>query len=132
MNGEAVDQLLILTGTCNAEYGDALSAAVNVVTKEGEQDFHGQVEYKSAMINESPYRKADWAGEGVDSQRDPVTNRSLYTTPDIFDRDIRLPVPGSFSGSFSGPVRGVNGLSFYLGTRTKKENSHLPFGYHLE
>jgi outer membrane receptor for ferrienterochelin and colicin len=132
LNDDAIDQLLILTGTFNAEYGDALSAVVNVITKEGEDDFHGQVEYKSAMINDSPYRKADWAGEGIDSQRDPVTNGSLYTTPDIFDRDIRLPIPGSFSASFSGPVRGVNGLSFYLGTRSNKENSHLPFGYHLE
>jgi outer membrane receptor for ferrienterochelin and colicin len=132
LNDDSIDQLLILTGTFNAEYGDAQSAVVNVVTKEGESTFHGQVEYKSSMVNDSPYREKDWAGQGVDSQRDPVTNESLYSRPDVFDQDVRLPLPGSFSASISGPVAGINDLTFYLATRSNKENSHLPFGYHLE
>ena len=132
LNNNAIDQLLILTGTFSAEYGDALSGVVNVVTKEGEDDFHGQVEYKSSTINESPYRRSDWAGDGIDSQRDPDTGQSLYSAPDIFDREIRLPVPGIFSASLSGPIRGVDDLTFYVSTRSNKENSYLPFGYHLE
>ena len=132
LNDDAIDQLLILSGTFSAEYGDALSGVINVVTKEGEDALHGRVEYKSAMINDSPYRKKDWAGQGVDSQRDPVTNQSLYITPDIFDRDVRLPLPGPLSASLSGPVTGIKDLTFDLATRSNKENSYLTFGYHLE
>ena len=35
LNDDAIDQLEIMSGTFNAEYGDALSGVVNVVTKEG-------------------------------------------------------------------------------------------------
>jgi outer membrane receptor for ferrienterochelin and colicin len=132
LNDDSIDQLVILTGTFNAEYGNALSGVINVVTKEGGEDFHGQVEYKSVMINNSPYRKKDWAGEGIDSQRDPQTGESLYAAPDVFDRKVRLPLPGIISASFSGPVVGLDDVSFYVSTRSNKEDSYLPFGYHLE
>ena len=132
LNDDIINQLLILSGTFSAEYGDALSGVVNVVTKEGEDAFHGHVEYKSPMMNDSPYRKRDWAGEGIDSQRDPVSNMSDYMEPDIFDSNVRLPVPGILSASVGGPVAGLDNLSFFLAGRSDKQNSYLPFGYHLE
>ncbi len=132
INDDAIDQLLILTGTFSAEYGDAQSGVVNVVTKEGGDFFHGNLEYKSAMINDSPYRDKDWAGEGTDYRRDPDTNGSLFSAPDIFDQDPRFPLPGTLSASLSGPVIGLNDVNFYIATRSNKENSYLPFGYHLE
>jgi len=46
---EAVQDLEVITGTFNAEYGNAMSGIVNAVTKEGEQRFHGSV---SASIAE--------------------------------------------------------------------------------
>jgi outer membrane receptor protein involved in Fe transport len=132
INDDAIEQLLILTGTFSAEYGDAMSGVVNVVTKEGADDFHGNLEYKSTMINDSPYREKDWAGEGTDYRRDPTTNKSLYYAPDVFDKDLWFPLPGTFSASLSGPVIGLKNMNFYIATRSNKENDHLPFGYHLE
>lgn len=41
---EAIQDLEVITGTFNAEYGQAMSGIVNVVTKDGGNDFHGMIE----------------------------------------------------------------------------------------
>ncbi|MBU0473724.1 MAG: TonB-dependent receptor [Bacteroidetes bacterium] len=46
---EAVQDLEIITGTFNAEYGRAMSGIVNIVTKEGSKDFHGS--FSSSLSN---------------------------------------------------------------------------------
>jgi len=56
MNKDAIEEMIILSGTFNAEYGDAMSSIVNIVTKEGGESFHGKIEYTSSMLNKSPYR----------------------------------------------------------------------------
>ena len=38
---EAVKDLEVITGTFNAEYGNAMSGIVNAVTKDGSNEFHG-------------------------------------------------------------------------------------------
>ena len=40
---EAVKDLEIITGTFNAEYGNAMSGIVNAVTKDGNNNFHGSI-----------------------------------------------------------------------------------------
>jgi len=40
---EVAQDLEVITGTFNAEYGRAMSGIVNVVTKDGRNDFHGSV-----------------------------------------------------------------------------------------
>lgn len=46
---EAVQDLEIITGTFNAEYGRAMSGIVNIVTKEGSKDLHGS--FSSSLSN---------------------------------------------------------------------------------
>ena len=41
---EAIQDLEVITGTFNAEYGQAMSGVINVVTKDGGNQFHGMVE----------------------------------------------------------------------------------------
>ncbi|HAP34701.1 MAG TPA: hypothetical protein DCQ28_01710, partial [Bacteroidetes bacterium] len=55
----AIEELQVLTGGFNAEYGQALSGVVNIVTKEGGDKYSGRIEYSSDQLNESPYHKAD-------------------------------------------------------------------------
>lgn len=43
VNPEAVEDVEVITGTFNAEYGDAMSGVVNVVTKEGGKALSGSV-----------------------------------------------------------------------------------------
>ena len=40
---DAIKDLEVITGTFNAEYGKAMSGVVNVVTKEGSNNFHGGI-----------------------------------------------------------------------------------------
>ncbi|MDP8228390.1 MAG: TonB-dependent receptor, partial [Candidatus Electryoneaceae bacterium] len=41
----AVAEMVALTGGFDAEYGNAQSAIINVVTKEGSKDYHGRIRY---------------------------------------------------------------------------------------
>ena len=44
---EAVSELQVISGTFNAEYGNAMSGVINLVTKSGSNQFHGTVETES-------------------------------------------------------------------------------------
>ncbi|MGD8778010.1 MAG: TonB-dependent receptor [Ignavibacteria bacterium] len=46
---EAVQDLEVITGTFNAEYGRAMSGIVNIVTKEGSKELHGS--FSSSLSN---------------------------------------------------------------------------------
>jgi hypothetical protein len=56
-----INEIEVLTGGFNAEYGQAVSGVVNVSTKEGSDRFEGQVSYKSDYVF-SPIPKDDHRG----------------------------------------------------------------------
>jgi len=58
VNQNAIQQMTVISGTFNAEYGQAMSSVVNIVTKEGGGRFHGKFEHITDRINESPYHSA--------------------------------------------------------------------------
>jgi outer membrane receptor protein involved in Fe transport len=72
-----VENVELLTGAFNAEYGQAQSGVVNIVTRSGGEFYHGGVEYKTD--------KAGWFGEsyksdygsGYLSGPEPITNLLL-------------------------------------------------------
>lgn len=75
----AVAEMVALTGGFDAEYGNAQSAVVNVVTREGTRDFHGKFKYVFDDISAKPDAKFeprvnDFAPY-MDSTRVPGTNR---------------------------------------------------------
>jgi len=55
----AIEELQVLTGGFNAEYGQALSGVVNIVTKEGGSTLGGLIEFTTDQLTESPYHQAD-------------------------------------------------------------------------
>ena len=55
-NKDAISEMVVISGTFNAEYGDAMSGIVNITTRDGGDAFHGRVEYTTPMLHESPYR----------------------------------------------------------------------------
>jgi hypothetical protein len=55
INQNSIQEMSVISGTFNAEYGEAMSAVVNVVTKEGSDKFRGKLEYISDQLNEFPY-----------------------------------------------------------------------------
>lgn len=53
----AVAEMIALTGGFDAEYGNAQSAVVNIVTREGSKEFHGKFKYVFDDINSRPDSK---------------------------------------------------------------------------
>ncbi|MFQ6091905.1 MAG: carboxypeptidase-like regulatory domain-containing protein [bacterium] len=62
LNREAINEMVVITGNFNAEYGDAMSQVVNIVTKEGGTNYSGMVEHSSGEV-------AGWLGSEADDIR---------------------------------------------------------------
>ncbi|OGU85321.1 MAG: hypothetical protein A2W11_04695 [Ignavibacteria bacterium RBG_16_35_7] len=121
LNKDAINEMEVISGTFNAEYGDAMSSIVNLVTKDGGSSLHGKVEYTTPMINKSSYRKANpFAG---------VVDEGVYENKSMFDQQP-IPVPGMFTLSLNGPV--FSKLTFLLSGIYRNEDSYLPHGYSVE
>ena len=56
ISNESIAELNFLSGTFNAEYGNALSGIVNVVTKEGTKTFSGNLEGRTSEFFVAPYK----------------------------------------------------------------------------
>jgi len=56
INNDAIEEMNFLSGTYNAEYGNALSGIVNIVTKEGTRSFTGQIEARTSEFGVPAYR----------------------------------------------------------------------------
>ncbi len=56
INNDAIEELTFLSGTFNAEYGNALSGVVNIITKEGTKEFTGMVEGRTSEFGIARYR----------------------------------------------------------------------------
>lgn len=140
----SIEELQVLTGGYNAEYGQAMSGVINIVTKEGGSDYQGRLEYETLRLNESPYRQEDWMinssiTDGLsgpekanyyDVVRDSIGN-SLYQVPKYDEKDSRqyMPVQGSFIANFSGPVPGIKKLTFFSSGSVINDPGYMPWGY---
>lgn len=121
LNKDAINEMQVISGTFNAEYGDAMSSIVNLVTKDGGSTFHGKLEYTTPMINTSPYRKPNpFAG---------VVDQSDYKNIKMFSEQI-IPIPGLITASLNGPI--ATDLTFLLSGVYRNEDSYLPHGYNVE
>ena len=57
ISNEAISELNFLSGTFNAEYGNALSGVVNIITREGGKSFTGNIEGRTSEFGIAPYNK---------------------------------------------------------------------------
>jgi len=145
----AIQELQVLTGGFSAEYGQALSGVVNIVTKEGGASYNGRVEFESAQLNESPYHMADalandYMGIDANGVRRPRIDdkgnvildipsayepQSMDETRDLFpDIDFL----GQLSMNLSGPMPIVPDLKFFVSGRIENALSQMPWGFNKE
>ena len=96
---EAVQDLEVITGTFNAEYGRAMSGVVNVVTKDGGSNFEG-----SSSFGFSTFQTKN---TDIFIGLDPSINNS---------QDLKF--------SFGGPILGEK-LTFFTNVRYQKNKGHL-------
>lgn len=101
VDNRVVEELQVISGTFNAEYGQAMSGVVNIVTKEGGDEYHGAV-----------------GGEFGDY---------LSSHDDIFNHidDVSPTAIQDYSVSLYGPVPRVKNLSFYASARVLKDSGWL-------
>lgn len=59
INNDAIQEMTLLSGTFNAEYGNAMSSVVNIVTREGTDRLSGKLEYRTSEFGVNPYNKYD-------------------------------------------------------------------------
>ncbi|MDZ7262812.1 MAG: TonB-dependent receptor, partial [candidate division KSB1 bacterium] len=92
VENNAIQELEVISGTFNAEYGQAMSGVVNIVTKEGGDTFHGQL--------------SSYIGDYVSFDDEIFWNIKAFNP--IYN----------FETSFSGPVPGTNKkLNFFASGR---------------
>lgn len=55
INNDAIQEMSLLSGTFNAEYGNALSGVVNIVTRDGSDKLSGKFEYRTSEFGINKY-----------------------------------------------------------------------------
>ncbi|MBI1937140.1 MAG: TonB-dependent receptor [Ignavibacteriales bacterium] len=106
VENNSIRQMEVISGTFNAEYGQAMSGVVNIVTKDGGSKFEGTA---SAYV-----------GSFLSKHSDIFYN---LDKPSING-------PKDFQFTFGGPTRILDGLTFFLTGRYFKEDGYL-YGWRI-
>ena len=95
---EAIREFQVLTNSYSAEFGKASGGVVNIVTKSGTNDFHGNVffYYRDESLNaKDHFEKVDVFGNPVDREKAPFSQYQWGATlggPLQQGPDVLLPV----------------------------------------
>ncbi len=101
IENNSIRQMEVISGTFNAEYGQAMSGIVNIVTRDGGQKFEG---YASAYL-----------GSYLTNHSDIFYN---LTKPSIDGpKDVQF--------NFGGPTKLIDGLTFFITGRYFNDNGHI-------
>lgn len=100
VENSAIAELEVISGTFNAEYGQAMSGIVNIVTKEGSDTFEGQL--------------STYVGDYISNHDDIFWNIDKYNPTYNLEASLSGPVPHS-----------RNKLSFYLSGRYFNKEGHI-------
>ena len=102
VDNSAIQELQVVSGTFNAEYGQAMSGIVNIVTKDGDQTFRGGLSVYSGS-----YVTSDPMYFGIAKKVSPMSTKDI-------------------EGDLSGPIiPGVSQITFYVSGRYYKTDGWL-------
>lgn len=100
VENNAIAELEVISGTFNAEYGQAMSGVVNIVTKEGGDKYSGDI--------------STYFGNYLSDHKDIFWNIDKINPSYNFEANLNGPVPGL-----------QDKLSFYLSGRWLKSNGYI-------
>jgi len=83
LSTQSVNEMVVYTGGFNAEYGNASSGIVNVITTDGSDEFHGSIEHRMYLPIQMFWRKSD-TGDPLDTGE---MRQRLYFTGPIYKKD---------------------------------------------
>ena len=140
-NRLSIQELTVVAGGLNAEYGNVLGGIVSVVSREGKEQYHGLIDYQF-----TPPGKKHWGANVYDSPmhrdntkwNDPTWLAETVALPDgssvqAHKRVDYTGVSGHYlEGNTSGPL--MNNTTFFASSRWQREpvafpglNLHSPF-----
>jgi outer membrane receptor protein involved in Fe transport len=101
VENSSIQQMEVISGAFNAEYGQAMSGVVNIVTQEGGNSYHGSL--------------SGYVGDFVTSHTD------------VFEHldHISVPRTRNIEGTIGGPVPEIDGLTFFLAGRYNDQEGYL-------
>ncbi|MBN1466973.1 TonB-dependent receptor [candidate division KSB1 bacterium] len=120
----AIEELQVISGTFNAEYGQAMSGIVNIITKDGGQAYNGELtSYVGDYVSGD---KMYGVMKSVKNYLDPVTEELLsQETDEEYPLKSFNPVY-NLQGSLSGPVPFTSDrLTFFANARYYKNEGYL-------
>lgn len=92
VNNDAIKELTLLSGTFSAEYGDALSGIVNIVTREGTDLLSGSLETRTSQFGLAPYHDyGEWRTNGYVSGPIFKNRLSYFVSGEQNQRESWLP-----------------------------------------
>ena len=123
MENNAIKELQVISGTFNAEYGKAMSGIVNIITKEGGRQYHGQIKgYVGDYISTADIYKVL---KRADVVQDSVTGVSrLIEESENPLTKFNPTYNGEFSLSGPVPLAGDK-LSFFTNLRYVESEGYL-------
>ncbi len=118
-----IESISIITGGLSAEYGNAQAGVVNIVTREGENAFHGNFELTHELPGnhhwgpdyyQSPVHRGHmkWDDENWANETDSLTGEKIHTIVPYWENSGL-----SYQWNLSGPLIPKK-ISFYSGGRT--------------
>jgi outer membrane receptor protein involved in Fe transport len=96
---DAIGEMQVLTAGFSAEYGEAQSAVVNLVVREGDPEYHGRVQHSMDFQGVKHYQDYDLT-EGALSGPEPITQKLLPR--------LGLRIPGAMTFYAAGTAWGRN------------------------
>jgi outer membrane receptor protein involved in Fe transport len=125
LNEEEVQELVLVAGAFNAEYGDAMSGVVNIVTRQGAPRPTFLVRHESAGLLPSPWRRSH-PFDGV-ADEEEWRKRSWRDLSSARPGELLVDLPGRAQVGLGGPL--AAGWEGRLALLAQGEDSHLPHGY---
>ena len=140
VNQNAIQEMTVISGTFNAEYGQAMSSVVNIVTKDGGNELQGKAEFISSDLNSSIYHSPNAFTTVQDSNyqwtnikeaifpflSSNLTSESINPLVPLVD----LPISGSGSLNLGGKLP-LGNSHFFFSSYYSSNDSPLPHGFNV-
>ncbi|RMF10619.1 MAG: TonB-dependent receptor [Candidatus Neomarinimicrobiota bacterium] len=137
VNQNAIAEMTVISGTFNAEYGQAMSSVVNIITRDGSDKPTGRIEFLSDQLNDFRYHRsgafpsvADTNFHWIDLKPQLILyardHRRLFSRRPVLPL-VDWPVRGGLNVTSGGRLP-FSRIYYYLATRVHAQDSPLPSG----
>lgn len=125
VENSSIRQMEVISGAFNAEYGQAMSGVVNIVTQEGSSAFHGSL---SGYVGDFFTSHAGTSLENLDPNVSMEENyRRISTHTGTFEGLDKHSIPRTrnIEGTIGGPTMILDGLTFFAAGRYLDQEGYL-------